>query len=54
MNLRAERELGTSAYTKLFQQKIESPDVIFQNHVKVLAKHYFTVKNIIQVIMNDK
>lgn len=54
MNIRAERELSTNAYSKLFLQKSDSPDEIFQNYVKVLAKHYFTVKNIIQVIMNDK
>lgn len=52
MNLRAEREIGSSAYSKLFQ-KLDPTDTAYQNYLKVLSKHYFTVKNIIQVIMND-
>ncbi|CAH0701974.1 unnamed protein product [Spodoptera exigua] len=50
MNLRAEREIGSTAYSKLFQ-KIDPTDTAYQNYLKVLSKHYFTVKNIIQEIL---
>lgn len=53
MNLKSERDLSSDFSKKVFG-KADSPDTIYQNYVKQLAKHHFTVKNIIQVIINKK
>ncbi|XP_026742783.1 vesicle transport protein SEC20 [Trichoplusia ni] len=50
MNLKSERDLGSDFSKKVFG-KADSPDTIYQNYVKQLAKHHFTVKNIIQDIL---
>lgn len=54
MNLRAERELSTNAYGKSYHQKLDNSDVLLKHYENGVSKHYFVVKNIIQVIMNDK